>query len=641
MQLFGPNRRRIGTSRGGRGNPAGGAALSALLGLALALLPVAPAHAAPSTFAIERFEPLPSPGLNILNVSTSRVLTNLRASIGLQLHYAQSSLTLIRTDAAGELVDTLVDDRVVTDFVASMGLFGHLEIGVALPVILGQSGGDLDLFGRPDDTAAGGGVGDLRVIAKARFWYPEDAGGFGLHLLLPVALPTGDGERFASDGAITLQPTLGLDYRHANGLTIALNVGWLYRPRRTYATVVRGQEIRWAVGVEVPTSLSPLSAWASFFGAYPLDTDRDALDPTVASDRRSIPMELLGGLRVRVGEDFCVTAGAGAGIAGDVGAPDLRATFGIAYTPTANVRDADDDGLRDPVDACPNDPEDRDGFEDDDGCPDLDDDGDGIPDDVDECPRQAEDLDGFQDGDGCPDLDNDGDGIPDAIDQCPDVAEDRDGFQDEDGCPDLDNDGDGIPDVRDSCPFEAEDFDGYQDGDGCVDPDNDKDGILDNNDQCPDFPETFNGFDDEDGCPDTRSRYVKVFIDEIRLLRPIYFSKREAIIKPVSFPVLDDVADVVLSNAQITKLRIEGHTDDMGNPKRNEQLSVARARAVRDYLVARGVDESVLEIQGYGATRPIAFEDTEVGRAQNRRVEFKIVEISGRPITSPGRGGGE
>ena len=607
-----------------------------MLGLALALaFPAVDAHAAPTTFAIERFEPLPSPGLNLLNISTSRVLAPFRASFGLQLHYAQDSLTIVRTNADADLVDVLVDERVVTDVVASLGFFDYLELGVAMPVVFGQSGGDLDLFGRPDDTAAGAGVGDLRLLLKARFWYPEDADGFGMHVLVPVSLPTGDGERFGTDGEVTVQPTLGLDYRHADGLTLAFNVGWLYRPKATFANLVRGQEIRFGVGLEVPTSLAPLSAWGTFFGAYPLEDNRDPVDPSAESTARDIPLELLGGLRVRIGESFSITAGAGAGIGGDVGAPSFRATFGVAFTPTAIVRDADDDGLRDPIDACPEVPEDIDGFEDDDGCPDLDDDGDGIPDDVDECPRQAEDVDGFQDGDGCPDADNDGDGIPDAVDQCPDVSEDKDGFEDDNGCPDVDNDGDGIPDARDRCPFEAEDQDGYQDADGCVDPDNDKDGILDKNDQCPDFPETFNGLDDSDGCPDTRSRFVKVLTDEIRLLRPVYFPKRQAVIKAVSFPVLDDVADVVLSNAQITKLRIEGHTDDMGNERRNQQISLARAKAVRDYLVSRGVDESVLEARGYGATRPIAFEDTPVGRAQNRRVEFKIVEISGRPVTTP------
>ena len=94
-------------------------------------------------------------------------------------------------------------------------------------------------------------------------------------------------------------------------------------------------------------------------------------------------------------------------------------------------------------------------------------DGDGITGDNDLCPDEAEDFDGYQDEDGCPDIDNDGDGIPDVKDKCPNEAEDFDGYQDEDGCPDVDNDGDGILDVKDKCPNEAEDFNGYEDEDGC------------------------------------------------------------------------------------------------------------------------------------------------------------------------------
>ena len=96
-------------------------------------------------------------------------------------------------------------------------------------------------------------------------------------------------------------------------------------------------------------------------------------------------------------------------------------------------------------------------------------DGDGITGDNDLCPDEAEDFDGYQDEDGCPDIDNDGDGILDVNDKCPDEAEDIDGYQDEDGCPDVDNDGDGILDVNDKCPNEAEDFNGYEDEDGCPD----------------------------------------------------------------------------------------------------------------------------------------------------------------------------
>ena len=101
--------------------------------------------------------------------------------------------------------------------------------------------------------------------------------------------------------------------------------------------------------------------------------------------------------------------------------------------------------------------------------PPTDADNDGVPDATDKCPKEAEDKDGFQDDDGCPDPDNDKDGVPDATDKCPTEAEDKDGFQDDDGCPDPDNDADGIPDAADKCPDKAETKNGFEDTDGCPD----------------------------------------------------------------------------------------------------------------------------------------------------------------------------
>ncbi|MEO7096251.1 MAG: OmpA family protein [Polyangiales bacterium] len=100
---------------------------------------------------------------------------------------------------------------------------------------------------------------------------------------------------------------------------------------------------------------------------------------------------------------------------------------------------------------------------------DPDPDKDGIVGAADKCPTQAEDKDGFEDENGCPDPDNDGDGIADATDKCPVDPEDKDGFQDEDGCPDPDNDGDGVPDAADQCALEPETRNGFQDDDGCPD----------------------------------------------------------------------------------------------------------------------------------------------------------------------------
>ncbi len=99
----------------------------------------------------------------------------------------------------------------------------------------------------------------------------------------------------------------------------------------------------------------------------------------------------------------------------------------------------------------------------------MDSDGDGISDAEDRCPTKPEDADGFEDEDGCPDNDNDGDGITDDVDQCVDEPEDLDGTEDDDGCIDPDDDGDGIPDVNDICPNAAETFNGLDDDDGCPD----------------------------------------------------------------------------------------------------------------------------------------------------------------------------
>jgi hypothetical protein len=184
--------------------------------------------------------------------------------------------------------------------------------------------------------------------------------------------------------------------------------------------------------------------------------------------------------------------------------PELIYTIGISRQFGFGGRDRDGDGVPDRRDACPDDPEDRDGFQDDDGCPDRDNDGDGIPDNLDGAPMDPEDIDGWFDHDGVPDPDNDGDGIPDGRDECPDEAEDFDGHRDLDGCPEefVDTDGDGIADEDDLCPNSPEDFDGFRDGDGCPEPDNDLDGVDDVDDECPDEPEDYDGDRDEDGCPD-------------------------------------------------------------------------------------------------------------------------------------------
>ena len=207
---------------------------------------------------------------------------------------------------------------------------------------------------------------------------------------------------------------------------------------------------------------------------------------------------------------------------------------------------------------------------------------DGINGAADKCPNDPEDKDGFQDEDGCPDPDNDGDGIPDAQDKCPNEPEDKDGFQDADGCPDPDNDGDGIPDAQDKCPNEPEDKDGFQDADGCPDPDNDGDGIPDAQDKCPNEPETKNGYQDADGCPDEIPAPMKKFAG---VIQGINFKTGDATILATSNKTLDKAVKVLIEFKDV-KLEIQGHTDDVpitkGGKFESKRGAVAGARRVRE-----------------------------------------------------------
>jgi outer membrane protein OmpA-like peptidoglycan-associated protein len=238
---------------------------------------------------------------------------------------------------------------------------------------------------------------------------------------------------------------------------------------------------------------------------------------------------------------------------------------------------------------------------------------DGILDKVDRCPDDPEDKDGFEDEDGCPDPDNDNDGIADRDDKCPNEAEDKDGFQDEDGCPDADNDKDGLADAEDRCPNEA----GPADNQGCPDRDKDGDTVVDRLDKCPEVP----GEPDNDGCP--KQKYIVVTKEKIELKQKIHFATASAKILPDSFAMMNEIAEVLRKAPQI-KVRIEGHTDSRGKLKYNMKLSQSRADSVKSYLVNQGVEPERMEARGFGPTQAIADNRTAAGREQNRRVEFII-----------------
>ncbi|MEM1029959.1 MAG: OmpA family protein [Myxococcota bacterium] len=254
-------------------------------------------------------------------------------------------------------------------------------------------------------------------------------------------------------------------------------------------------------------------------------------------------------------------------------------------------------------------------------------DGDGYLDPDDKCPEEPENYQGYRDDDGCPDeADTDGDGIVDRRDLCELLPEDADGYLDEDGCPDPDNDLDGIADDADGeegrCKNDPEDPDGFEDEDGCPDPDNDDDQVVDLDDMCPMVPGVTDG--PRPGCP-SKPALVVVTKKEIKITQQIHFAFGKATIRPISFKVLDAVVDVLAKNEKI-RLEVQGHTDSKGNNFFNKRLSQQRADAVLQYLVSHGVDRQRLVAKGYGEEKPLVPNDTARNRALNRRVQFLRTE---------------
>lgn len=227
-------------------------------------------------------------------------------------------------------------------------------------------------------------------------------------------------------------------------------------------------------------------------------------------------------------------------------------------------------------------------------------DNDGVENDVDQCPDVAGTVNG------CPDSDKDG--VADKDDRCPQVA----GTQKYAGCPIPDTDNDGVNDEEDKC----KDVAGLARYNGCPIPDSDNDGVNDEEDKCKDVP----GIRENNGCPEIK----KEVIEKVKKsARSIYFMTGKDVIDKRSYKGLDYLA-TMLKEEPTYNLTVEGHTDNTGKDETNEVLSEKRAMAIKNYLVKKGIPEERINTVGYGSSRPVADNNTALGRAQNRRVEMTI-----------------
>ncbi len=258
-------------------------------------------------------------------------------------------------------------------------------------------------------------------------------------------------------------------------------------------------------------------------------------------------------------------------------------------------KDTDGDGIYDKNDACPE----VAGLVAFNGCPDTD--ADGIQDSADACPEVA----GIAELNGCPDAD--GDGITDAKDACPEVA----GTKMMNGCPDTD--GDGVADKDDKCPSVK----GEKANAGCPWADTDGDGVADKDDKCPSVAGTAKN----NGCPEVSQGAV----DKLNsYAKTILFNSGKSSFQEKTFPVLQAIT-AILKEYPTAKFSIEGHTDADGSEASNQKLSEDRAAAVKNYFIENGVDASRLSSQGFGESKPMDSNKTRAGKANNRRVEVKLM----------------
>jgi hypothetical protein len=570
------------------------------------------------------FQPAIGPR-NFLTVEGAEVPDHKRLSFGLTLNYQLRPYTTFTTGTK-EATSHIVDHQWVGELGAAIGLFDRFQVGLGVPYTLYLDGDVVDAMGVPTtQRLTESGIGDTRLHAKAQLATLGEDDEYSIAASATVSLPTSkavDRPYYLGDKSVTGRIN-GIGMAQLGKVRAAANLGLLFRGTSTSFATEVGHELTYGAAaayelehrIELMLELAGRSGLADFGRFY---TDVNPFEVDVA-------------VRWGVTNMWNVLAGGGKGLGTGIGAPQLRIFAAAQFNP--DFRDRDHDGVYDVNDKCPDQPEDRDGFRDDDGCPDTDNDNDGIADAQDKCPNDAEDLDQVDDEDGCPDPDNDKDGIPDLNDPCPNAAEDgqgkrpkdgcpstaedsdgdgvndkidkcvddpedRDGFQDDDGCPELDNDNDGIPDNFDGCPNDAEDPDGFEDEDGCPDPDNDHDGYVDAEDKCPLQAETLNGNKDEDGCPDPGAEIVHLIAGErITVDDRLGFTTKggKAALRDASLRAVNLVALVVRGHADIKKLRVEVRSE--GVPKEETQ---ARADAVKAALVAKGVDAGRIEAVGMG-----------------------------------------
>ncbi|MEZ4394184.1 MAG: OmpA family protein [Polyangiales bacterium] len=519
----------------------------------------------------------------------------------------------------------LIEHMVVAHAQVAVAFADRVGLSLTLPVSLLQSGNAVS--GLPIPQAASGvAASDLRLAARVRLVGHADQDPFSFHFGVSGYIP---GLSSRADN------TSDEAFRLRVGVTAAGAAGaarW---------SLSAGTHLRFADLVVSAGGASPgVSVAHELFvngalylvgaaGRFMIGPEFSLATPfSQAFQNENVHAEVLLAARVFFTPDWSLGAAVGPGLTQGAGTPAVRALLQIGYTPPerrntlAPPQDRDRDGVMDPDDLCPDEPRGDTPDPERLGCPVRDRDRDGVPDAADLCVDvpQGEHPDPSRRG--CPLPDSDGDGVYDDTDRCVNTPAGEHPDPERPGCPDGDRDSDRVLDHDDRCPDEPQGLHPDPERPGCPAPDRDLDTIPDRTDACPDQPGAPSTDPRRNGCPGL----VRIVNGRIAILRPVYFATNRDVILPRSFPVLNAVRDALAATPEVRRLSVEGHTDDVGRDEANLSLSERRAASVLRWLTQHEIDPARLESHGFGEARPIVPNTSPAARAQNRRVEFRIVE---------------